>query len=83
MSTLNDFRVAILANDGIEEPELMEPVNVLKAAGAHVTLLSVNSGKIQAVRHDLDKSDTRRVSSAQCFRKFDGRLRSAINGSKP
>jgi protease I len=64
MSKLNDFRVAILANDGVEEPELIEPMNALKAAGAQVTLLSLNLGQIQAVRHDLDKTVKVKVDRA-------------------
>jgi protease I len=56
MSKLNDFRVAVLATDGFEESELMEPVNALKDAGAHVTILSLDFGEIQGVRHDLDKT---------------------------
>ena len=56
MTKLTDFRVAILAADGFEESELMEPVKALKDAGAQVTILSLKPGKIQAVRHDLDKT---------------------------
>jgi protease I len=56
MSKLTDFRVAVLATDGFEESELMEPVKALKDAGAVVTIVSLKPGKIQAVRHDLDKT---------------------------
>src|ERR1700676_3602960 len=56
MSKLTDFRVAVLATDGFEEPELTEPVKALKDAGAEVTILSLKPGQIQAVRHDLDKT---------------------------
>jgi protease I len=56
MSELTDFRVAVLATDGFEESELTEPVKALKDAGAEVTILSLKSGKIQGVRHDLDKT---------------------------
>ena len=56
MSELSDFRVAVLATDGFEESELTEPVKALKAAGAAVTILSLKPGKIQGVRHDLDKT---------------------------
>jgi hypothetical protein len=34
MSKLNGLRVAVLATDGFEEPELTEPVKALKDAGA-------------------------------------------------
>jgi len=56
MSQLNDFRVAVLATDGVEETELTEPVTALKNAGAGVTIVSLKRGQIQGVRHDLDKT---------------------------
>ena len=56
MSELSGFRVAVLATDGFEEPELTEPVKALRAAGAEVTVLSPKAGEIQGVRHDLDKT---------------------------
>jgi protease I len=56
MSRLDTFRVAVIATDGFEEPELSEPVKALKEAGATVTIVSPKSGEIQGVRHDLDKT---------------------------
>jgi protease I len=56
MSKLTDLRVAVLATDGFEESELTEPVKALKEAGAKVTIVSLKPGKIQGVRHDLDKT---------------------------
>src|SRR5437660_2292084 len=56
MDKLTDFRVAVLATDGFEESELTEPVKALEDAGAQVTILSLKPGKIQGVRHDLDKT---------------------------
>ncbi len=56
MSELTDFRVAVLATDGVEESELTEPVKALKEAGAEVTIVSLQVGQIQGVRHDLDKT---------------------------
>ena len=56
MSRLDGFRVAVLATDGFEEVELTEPVKALKDAGAEVAILSLNPGRIQGVRHDLDKT---------------------------
>src|SRR4051812_41509104 len=56
MSKLTDFRVAVLATDGVEESELTEPVKALRDAGAKVTIFSPKPGQIQAVRHDLDKT---------------------------
>ena len=61
MSKLTDFRVAVLATDGFEESELTEPVKALRDAGAQVTILSLNPGQIQGVRHDLDKTVTIKV----------------------
>src|SRR5258708_15739253 len=56
MHKLTDVRVAVLATDGFEESELTEPVKALRDAGARVTILSLEPGQIQAVRHDLDKT---------------------------
>jgi protease I len=56
MSELNGLRVAVLATDGFEEPELTEPVKALRQAGAQVTIVSPRAGEIQAVRHDIDKT---------------------------
>jgi protease I len=56
MSKLTDFHVMVLANHGFEEPELTEPVKALREAGATVTIVSLEPGKIQGVRHDLNKT---------------------------
>jgi protease I len=56
MSELSGFRVAVLATDGFEEPELTEPVEALREAGARVTILAPKPGEIQGVRHDIDKT---------------------------
>jgi protease I len=56
MSELTGVRVAVLATDGFEEPELTEPVTALRKAGAEVTIVSPRSGEIQGVRHDIDKT---------------------------
>ena len=56
MSELSGLRVAVLATDGFEEPELTEPVKALREAGAQVTILSPKPGEIQGVRHDIDKT---------------------------
>jgi protease I len=55
---LNDKRVAILvATEGIEQVELVEPRKALEDAGASVDLLSTETGEAQAFNH-LDKADT-------------------------
>ena len=64
MSELADYRVAVLATDGFEETELTEPVKALRDAGAQVTILSLEAGDIQGVRHDLDKTVKVKVDRA-------------------
>src|SRR5262245_57482231 len=64
MSELSGFRVAVLATDGFEAPELTEPVKALRGAGAHVTILSPRTGEIQGVRHDIDKTIKVKVDRA-------------------
>jgi protease I len=56
MSELTDFRVAVIATNGVEEVELTEPVKALRNAGAQVTIVSLKPGPIQGVRQDLDKT---------------------------
>lgn len=56
------LRVAILATDGVEEAELVEPRKVLDEAGAKTTLISIKPGKIQAMKHD-DKSNKYKVDA--------------------
>ena len=53
---LNGLRVAILATDGFEEAELLEPRKALDAAGARTTVIAPKSGKIQGMKHD-EKSE--------------------------
>lgn len=53
---LNGLRVAILATNGFEEAELVEPRKVLNAAGAKTTVIAPKSGKIQGMKHD-EKSE--------------------------
>jgi protease I len=52
---LKGKRIAILATDGVEEVELVEPRKALEEAGATVELLSPKSGQIQAMDH-MDRS---------------------------
>jgi protease I len=49
---LNGFRVAILATDGYEEAELLDPREALNAAGAHTVVISPKSGSIRGMKHD-------------------------------
>jgi protease I len=61
MSRLDDFHVAMLATHGFEDSELLEPMNALEYAGARVSIIALEAGTIQGVRHDLDKSVTLKV----------------------
>jgi protease I len=49
--TLNGKRIAILATNGVEESELVEPRTALDNAGAKTELISPAFGKTQAMRH--------------------------------
>ena len=49
---LNHTRVAILATDGFEKAELVEPRKALDAAGAETTVISPKSGQIKAWEKD-------------------------------
>jgi protease I len=48
---LEGLRVAILATDGFEEAELLEPRKSLDKAGAKTVVVSPKGGKIQGMRH--------------------------------
>jgi protease I len=47
----------LMANEGVEEVELTEPLKAVRAAGADADLLAPDPGEIQAFNH-LDKGDT-------------------------
>jgi protease I len=54
---VNGKKVAVLATDGVEQAELLEPVRALKGAGAQVTVVALKGNKIQGFNHlDKDKS---------------------------
>ncbi|QQC65834.1 type 1 glutamine amidotransferase domain-containing protein [Paraburkholderia ginsengisoli] len=54
---LNGYKVAVLAVDGFEQAELVEPKRALSEAGATVHVISEKAGKIQGFKH-VDKGDT-------------------------
>ncbi len=54
---LTGRKVAILAADGFEEVELTKPRSALEGAGAATTVVSIESGKIQGMKH-ADKGET-------------------------
>lgn len=48
---LEGYRVAILATNGFEEAELLEPRKALDEAGATTTVVAPSSGQIQGMNH--------------------------------
>lgn len=48
---LKGVKVAILATDGFEQSELMEPRKALDEAGAATTIVSLKTGKIRGWKH--------------------------------
>lgn len=55
---LTGRRVAVLAADGVEQVELVQPRSAVEDAGASTALLSLKPGEIQAMNHDVEKGDT-------------------------
>lgn len=53
---LDGKRIAVLATDGFEQVELIEPVKALKDAGATVEVVAPKGGQIQGFKHH-DKGD--------------------------
>jgi len=62
MSDLKGLKVAVIATDGVEESEILEPVRALKEAQADVRVLSIKSGDIQAFKH-LEKGQKIKVDA--------------------
>jgi deglycase len=61
---LEGRKVAVLvANEGVEQVEMDEPVKALREAGASVELIAPEKGEIQAFNH-LDKADTFQADNA-------------------
>ncbi|MDV7989550.1 MULTISPECIES: type 1 glutamine amidotransferase domain-containing protein [unclassified Rhodococcus (in: high G+C Gram-positive bacteria)] len=61
--TLTGRRIAILATDGVEQVELVQPREAVENAGASVTLVSLDHGDIQAMEGDVNAADTFTVDS--------------------
>src|SRR3954464_4756764 len=57
---LDGKKIAILANDGVEQVELIEPRKALEDAGATTELVSFEDGEIQGFDH-LDHADKLKV----------------------
>ena len=61
---LQGKKIAFLtANEGVEQVELVEPLETVREAGAEAELLAPEAGEIQAFNH-LDKADTFPVDRA-------------------
>ncbi|MCY7395333.1 MAG: type 1 glutamine amidotransferase [Nocardioides sp.] len=60
MSTeLTGKKIAFLvANSGVEQVELTQPWQALRAAGAETELIAPAAGAVQAFTHDVEKADT-------------------------
>lgn len=74
---LRGRRVALLATDGVEQVELTQPREAVEQAGAHVQLLSIHDGGIQAMYADVSTADIFRVNAvvSEAFpRDFDALL---------
>lgn len=56
MSHLSGKRVAILATDGFEQSELLEPMKALKEHDAQVDVVSPKGGQVQGFEH-FDKGE--------------------------
>jgi protease I len=73
---LEGRKIAILAADGVEQVELVEPRKALEEAGAQTELVSLDDGEIQGFDH-LDHADKlkvdRKVSDASAD-DYDGLL---------
>jgi protease I len=55
--SLSGKKIAIIATDGVEQVELVEPRQAVEAAGAQTELLSIKSEDIQAMNSDINPAD--------------------------
>ncbi len=78
-------KIAVLATDGFEQAELTEPVQALRAAGAEVHIISLNTGEIQGMKHH-DKGEKTKVDLALSEahpEKYDATSSTPANQSPP
>jgi deglycase len=61
---LNGKKIAFIAADGVEEVELVKPREAVENAGATVELLSIETGEIQSMNEDINKSEKYSVDKA-------------------
>jgi len=57
MARFTDLHIAVVATDGVEEAEIVLPMEALKREGAWVEVLSLEDRPIQALRH-IEKGAT-------------------------
>lgn len=75
MGILDGKRIAILATDGVEEVELTEPRQAVADEGAITEIVSINEGTIQAMKGDIEPTNSYRVdrvASAARASDYDG-----------
>jgi len=58
---LNGRKIAIIATDGVEQVELVEPRKAVESAGGATELLSLDTGEIQAMNGDIEPADKFKV----------------------
>lgn len=61
---LSGRRIAILAASGVEQVELEQPRKAVEDAGATTTLVSIDTGEIQAMNGDINPGDKITVDAA-------------------
>jgi len=61
---LKGKKIAIIAADGVEQVELEDPRQAVEEAGAETELLSIETGQIQAVEHDIEPTEKVTVDKA-------------------
>ncbi len=63
-ATLQGRKVAVLATDGVEQAEIVKPIEALRQAGATVSVVSLQPGTIQSMQKDVNKAETITVDQA-------------------
>ena len=73
---LQGKKIAILATDGVEQVELVEPRKALDGAGATTELLSLDTGQIQGFDHldHADRLDVDKIVADASVDDYDGLL---------
>src|SRR4051812_38475684 len=58
MPNISDAKILIIATDGFEDSELLEPRRILLERGAELTLASLETGEIEGDKGARIKADT-------------------------